>query len=294
MKNKFMKGFVAIFALAVSGVASAGIIDLTTRQVVLDGSGKIWDFTSNCYSQGGLSVGNGTIDAYDCGVILSVNGTAFSATTGDLTANTLTTSGSIGGFNIIREDYVSTTDPFLRTLFTLTNSTSSSLDLDLLYQTNTGADNSQQVLTTSSGDQNFSVNDGWVTTDDFSLVGNDPTLNHILHGGSYLPTYVDLGVFSAAGTQGVEALFDYSFDAGETISFLFFNQQFTTSSEAASDVVKFNSSSSLLDSGYLNGLSNSQLANVANWEFEVPEPPTLAVFALGLMGLASRKFKKQA
>ena len=27
---------------------------------------------------------------------------------------------------------------------------------------------------------------------------------------------------------------------------------------------------------------------------DVPEPSTLAVFALGLMGLASRKFKKQA
>ena len=39
---------------------------------------------------------------------------------------------------------------------------------------------------------------------------------------------------------------------------------------------------------YLMDFSNLQIRSA-----EVPEPSTLAIFALGIIGLASRKFKKQ-
>ena len=44
-----------------------------------------------------------------------------------------------------------------------------------------------------------------------------------------------------------------------------------------------------------SGLNSSQQSSIVNFNVtEVPEPSTLAVFALGLVGLASRKFKKKA
>jgi len=60
----------------------------------------------------------------------------------------------------------------------------------------------------------------------------------------------------------------------------------------------------MLDVGGISRVEFSQISNVTgdgivfdNFNFtttEVPEPSTLAIFALGVMGLASRKFKKQA
>ncbi len=56
-----------------------------------------------------------------------------------------------------------------------------------------------------------------------------------------------------------------------------------------------------LDDGWRSG-SNTNLNNAQNWNryvfsintaAEVPEPSTLAILALGLMGIASRRFKKQ-
>lgn len=46
-----------------------------------------------------------------------------------------------------------------------------------------------------------------------------------------------------------------------------------------------------------NGLGNAQLSGTATLSYEyteVPEPSTIAIFALGLMGLASSRFKKQS
>jgi hypothetical protein len=65
------------------------------------------------------------------------------------------------------------------------------------------------------------------------------------------------------------------------------------------------SSSGQLTSGFMYGLDGSKWGdnpNVSYFSFalirdhatEVPEPTTLAIFALGMIGLASRRFKKQS
>jgi hypothetical protein len=54
-------------------------------------------------------------------------------------------------------------------------------------------------------------------------------------------------------------------------------------------------STALTNAPRYDGLTDVQISYVANWgATEVPEPSTLAIFALGLMGLASRRFKKQS
>ncbi|AAZ25965.1 DVUA0089 family protein [Colwellia psychrerythraea] len=52
--------------------------------------------------------------------------------------------------------------------------------------------------------------------------------------------------------------------------------------------------SSLSTWEYDGNSSGAYLLNISSTASQVPEPSTLAIFALGIMGLASRKFKKQS
>lgn len=291
----------SVLALTITTNSQAAAINFSNVNNVVDGAGWLWDFTSGgrCATPGAVGVVNGTGDAYDCGVTLAVNGTAHSPAAGDLTGTTVTSSSVISGLNVNRIDFVSSTSAFMRTLFSLTNPTGSTIGASVRYQTNTGADSSQQVISTSSGDTAFTTIDRWLTTDDSSDGGGDPTLNHILFGpgspGSTL-TLADLTVFSEAGDQGVDAGFFTEVLAGDTVSYLFFNQQLSNRAAAASEAALFDDVSALEAAGYLGGLNNSQLSTIVNWDFEVdgrvPEPGTIALFGLGLAGLSFARRKK--
>ena len=80
---------------------------------------------------------------------------------------------------------------------------------------------------------------------------------------------------------------------------MFFNQQLSDRSTAATEAAIFDDVSAMGAAGYLVGLDSSELASIVNWNFiqnntSVPEPSTLAIFALGMISLTSRRYKKQS
>jgi len=80
-----------------------------------------------------------------------------------------------------------------------------------------------------------------------------------------------------AGEEFLKLPKDYP---GTNLSFRFFNQEISPNGT--------NSGKREISEVYLTDFSNLQIKSV-----EAPEPSTLAIFALGMIGLASRRFKKQ-
>jgi hypothetical protein len=107
-------------------------------------------------------------------------------------------------------------------------------------------------------------------------------------------------LFSASNSVGLNVWTftddtDMLFTAGE----LAFSGQASWTTDAASYVSALNGAQS--GNVYAPAISDDDIANAAligSWEVigatDVPEPSTLAILGLGLMGLASRKFKKQS
>lgn len=220
MKNKFLKGLVASFALAVSGLANAGLIEYDLLSLSdRDGS------TTNTYS------GDGYIGAYSnrySGIFCiegSICKTALQVNIDDLL--------NLGDITI--------------------NSVFLSFDLKV------GSSDTQNV-TASAFDSNG-------------------ILSHYFNA----PTSYAQSIFSVTGLSSnsldITNIFEQGYNLGNDWFAMHLNastQNMWTWTQAGSD----------------RDGANVRIA-VDYTVNSVPEPSTLAIFALGLMGLASRKYKKK-
>jgi hypothetical protein len=234
MKNKFLKGLVASFALAVSGLANAGLIDVLYTS---DASGNA-DANAILAAQGGT--------------VLEANAALFnSLSLSDLSAYDLLVIGwyGSGSFNL---DWETVLLPYI--------------------------ENGGGLIFEAPGEIGDLAGTG------FTIVEQNGSNNIASYDNFFGP-----------------AIFTNTHMAITSLSSDWTCRMLNTNGNCNLATGEFGAGRAIIggyDSFYHETGSYDYIVNQANWVTsgvaEVPEPSTLAIFALGLMGLASRKFKKQA
>ncbi|MEH6594535.1 MAG: PEP-CTERM sorting domain-containing protein [Colwellia polaris] len=268
MKNKFLKGLVTSFLLAVSGLANAGIIYVT----------------------------NG--DSSRLAIADTSSGTLIDTITTSRGAYPIAVQDSIWLGHLYGSNTASEYD--LNGLSTGSTSTAS-----MFSATDGASDGTMNYALTgvfSSNAQVISANKDWTNQQSmFSISSNSGRLVGITFDSVFDSFWISSAreIFQYSLTGDLISKFSHSAGDGGALAY---DQETDSiwmvargSGYTNGTLVQYNKSGSVLQTQFISGLSsNNWGAEFAMATTEVPEPSTLAVFALGLMGLASRKFKKQA
>ena len=157
--------------------------EVSLPTALLDASGFTWDI----YGAG--DIGNGTIDAYDGGLLHGGFPYFSSAITEDGGRELVIGQASLGDVLVTRKIFVPADETYARFLEIVTNIGTSSAAYTVPIYTNLGSDGYEIFLETSSGDNYFDPQDDWIVTDDDNGT-SDPTLLHVVAGvGGMRPTY---------------------------------------------------------------------------------------------------------
>lgn len=226
-----------------------------------DADGFIWD-----YSVSSSFILNGTSDAFDGGFRwFGFNGGASTVVLSDdreINVSPTQITGQPAGLLGSRSIYVSDTKGYARFLDTVTNTTGAAITYSYVMFTNLGSDSSTRRIATGDGDTIFETTDTYISTDDFSLTGADPTVTHVLHDRSLEPISVSLS------RDNLRVETQITIQAGESVSLLHFGFQNRNPADAAAQVADFE----LNKIDYLEGLDPSELAQVANFSLSAKKP----------------------
>jgi len=187
----------------------------------------------------------------------------------DTTGTTITSAEQlIDGFYVSKKYYFSTIDPVVRATFKIRNPTSNVMLAKIGINTNLGSD-SQTVMDTSSTGGDTLVNaDRWmVTTDSTQLNTGDPILTWVRFGPG---TIASSPVFGKKPELHVGNYIDTVYVSVPANSYSLILQlcRLDSNTEAARiNVGTFNTAAGINNAGYLDGLSDTDLTNVVNWDF---------------------------
>ena len=226
-----------------------------------DGDGFLWDIQSNG------TVVNGSSDAWDIGMGLFVDNTAYpfqgSLSTELAGRQVVVGPAAVSGLNVTRRVFVPTTDGWARWFDSFENPTGADITVTVRYESNPGSDGGTIITNTQSGDTTFDVTDRWLVSDDSSNGGGDPTLNYNFFGsaGAIAPTTVGTTVFSCAGTQGRLWESTMTVAAGATRSLMTLVGQNSNRAEADANAALLDG----LPAAALEGLTSLQVREIANW-----------------------------
>ena len=233
-----------------------------------DSTGFRWDVYADGAGSADGSVTNGSIDAFDVGFRLTVDGNLFSANSFGGTGREHVATGTIGDLEITRSVYVPETGAaFARFPDEFTNTGGTALTITISIESNSGNDSAFAITDSSSGDTTFATDDHWVLNDDGANLA-DPTVLHVFGDGTRPADAVTTSVFSAAGDEGIGYTFTLTIDPGETVSLLHFGVQGNNNGEVLANIDLLTD----LDAEALFGLTQQQIDSIFN--YAVPAPPT--------------------
>ncbi|MDO6444478.1 PEP-CTERM sorting domain-containing protein [Colwellia sp. 1_MG-2023] len=264
MKNKFLKGLMASFGLVISSISNAALI-YGSDPINFGNPLTVFDTETGTTTNLGSSVWNLALAFDSNNSLFGINNTSLYSVDLNNGSTSLIANGAWGGFS---------------------ESATFDLNNNLLTATSTGlySVNTSNAATTFLG----------------AFVGHNT-----YDGISVATTSVDtiLGTYSAGTIFGVDSGNIYVIDPNTLVSTFLM-------SGPASETIAFDAEGNLYGNDYNNGYYQLDLVN-QNHSFlggsghfgsavygaysnqvDVPEPSTLTIFALGLMGLASRKIKK--
>lgn len=224
---------------------------------LFDGGAFVWDI----YLPG--FIGNGSNDAYDAGVQLTLGGVTFQ----NADSVALQYPGvpeiwlgpdTVSGLQVTRRVYVSPVRRFARFLEVIENRGSATVALTAAIDINLGSDGATILVGTSDGDATFETSDRWIITDDADATG-DPTLMHVIQGtgASVVPSTV------AAPAGGLQYTFPLSVPAGGKVILMHYASQ---NSDRASANLNATALSALGYDDDLAELSAEDRAAVINWD----------------------------
>ena len=218
-----------------------------------DGTSYLWDVQQNG------SIGNGSIDAYDGGLVMQ--GFPYLATA-LLSGQELTLGPTnMAGVEYTRRIYAPMDAGYARYMEIVHNVGAGTVTVPVTIYSDLGSDSSTVLVGTSSGDTIFGTNDNWIVTDDTDATG-DPTLLHVIGN--------DYGLVRPSSTMYTVGSLQYTWQLtlapGETrIVMHFASQNFNQAAALAKGPV-------LADLGLnaLSGISDADRMRIVN--FGYPDP----------------------
>jgi MYXO-CTERM domain-containing protein len=280
-KKKFVPNLVALSRIAatvatvlafaattlIANDASAQCTFPATLETLTDGDGYTWDIRGNG------TIGNGSIDSYDVGQSLKVDGAYFP----DATATQVSElSGrqvvfgpmTMSGLEVTRKVYVPSTEGWARFVEIFDNPTAAPISVTVQIETNFGSDSSTVTTATSSGDTTFTTADYWAATDDSSDGSADPSLvhNYWTPGAQVAPSAVSETTYSCAGTQGHLVTFDLTVPANGTLALMHFASQNGNRANAASTGAALQAT----PPASTQGLTPDELTAIVNFSTNAP------------------------
>ncbi len=240
-----------------------------------------WDVRNSCSFAGGtnaMCIGDGSLnghnDAFDDFGGIVVDGVAVQAPGGLVTVNgqfVTTAAQTLSGLTVTLEYYFDPVTANWRTLATFVNPTGADISSVIHYGGNLGSDNNTVIRASSSGDLVFKAADRWaISTDQLTDPIGDPA-NTIVFYGPGSPRVPITSVVTAHGVgptfDDVDVSYNITVPAGQTRSLLFFVQFNTSGAEAIKAVGTFDSNTALLNAGLLDGLTQTTLSQILNWDF---------------------------
>lgn len=264
---------------------SAHAAPVTLPQTVSPGfNGTEWDIVDSAETCAGPGMMfqdasiTGHSDAYDDAWLVRINGVGVGTSGGpvDLTGTTITAGPVVrSGLNATLQHYFSTTSSVARIVLTMHNPTGSPITVGVDVPVNFGSDGGSIIRATSSGDTTITAADRWVVSSDGGP--SDPINTSVFYGpGSpaVQPTSYGTTVHSCAGSEGVQANFSITIGAGQTRSLMFFaglggvTAANNTLESAYAAAALFNANTTL-GPDWLNGMTNVQRSQVANWTLRI-------------------------
>jgi len=206
--------------------ASDDELPIVLPRNLTDGDGFLWDI------QRDGSINNGTSDAYDGGLRLSVNGSSFPSNgNATLIGGRQVEMGpsDVGGLRVSRRIFVPDGERGARFLEIIENPGASERVANVSLSTNLGSDSGTQTIATSSGDLVFDPADDFLITDDFSTTGGDPALVHVISGPN---APVRASAASLFSNDNIAVAYNVTVPAGGRVVLMHFAVQSTASEEA--------------------------------------------------------------
>ncbi|WP_437580263.1 thrombospondin type 3 repeat-containing protein [Sorangium sp. So ce887] len=229
-------------------------------QELVDGLTFVWDVGTD-----GV-VNNGTIDAFDTGMVLRVDGARFPPSTrvAEMDGRQLAHGPALlGSLEVTRKVYVPTDEGWARFLEILHNPTASELPAVVRIETNVGSDNDTTITQSHSGDLEFTPVDRWLATDDVDA-GADPSLHFNFYGPSaaIAPGSVGMTTDNCAATQGPTVEFALTVPPRGTRILMHFGGQHASQADAHASAIRLDA----LPAGALLGMTATEQAGVVNWD----------------------------
>ena len=194
---------------------------------------------------------------------------------------------TLQGLNVTGQMYFMTSKAVVRSILNLQNPTAAPITVSVLSASNLGSDANTNIQTTSSGDNLFDTADNWFVSSETATptTSNDPILTYAFQGQGGAVRGTNISGF-ATGNQSFYETYTVTVPANGTASVMIFVQMSGTVAGAETDASVFNSLSSLQSGGYLAGLSQTQLAQVVNWNIAMPtlawNPPAAITYGTAL------------
>ena len=237
------------------------------NEVLIDSEGFNWDLVSGLP---GLGIVDGENDTFDGGLLLIVNGTPVDPQEASVDEGGREVNAApvlIGGIGVQRSILVSDAGisamGYARFLDSFTNTTDSEQIITVSIVTDSGADGTLVLPTTTSGDSILTAADTGFTTDDGNPNGADSAFAYGYGDG------VSAFSLPSSATQVNDILtvtYTLTLAPGETQSLLSFGTQSTTTNDANADLPALTGSADALNNaGLLAGLSREEQLTIVNY-----------------------------
>ncbi|MDP3846981.1 MAG: hypothetical protein Q8R10_11240 [Pseudomonas sp.] len=231
-----------------------------------DASNNTWLIDDHGNLQNAIKANNDSYDSTGFSVKIgaSTSSLGWSYGVATTTANTQTLTATHAGeaLSLTRKTYVG--DGFVRVLEIVTNTGTTSKDVNFNLSDDVYHDSNTRLLTSSNGDSTYTTADDWFMVDHLST--ERAKAIHIVSGGTGSPSSA-----TRTDTDSFDTNFNFNLAAGQTKVIMHF---YALAPDQATATTTANSLKNLANSDYLVGLTSTELNTLANFPQNISSAST--------------------